>query len=117
VPALRFEELADSRPSGPTSPEVRAQVQACRDLQRARYGDRYRCNAQLDSKAVRKYCTMTDGAKALLESAMDRLGLSARAYDKILRVARTLADLEQTETLAEPHLAEAVQYRSVEQLG
>ncbi len=117
VPALRFDELADNRPSGPSSAEVRKQVQACRNLQRARYGTRYACNAHLDSKAVRKYCRMTEGAKGVLENAMERLGLSARAYDKVLRVARTLADLEQQEVLSEQHVAEAVQYRNLEQTG
>ncbi len=115
VPSLSFEQLTDHRPSGPTSLEVRAQVQSARDRQRARYGSRTACNAHLDTKALRQHCVMTNGAKQILENALERLGLSARAYDKVLRVARTLADLDQQDTLSESHLGEAVQYRSLDQ--
>jgi magnesium chelatase family protein len=114
VPALSFEELADNQPSGPTSAEVRGQVQAARDLQRARYGAAFACNAHLDARAVRKYCVATPGTSALLENAINRLGFSARAYDKVLRVARTLADLDAVDTIAEHHVAEAIQYRSLD---
>jgi len=114
VPALPFEELADDRPSGPTSADVRAQVQAARDRQRARYQGRFASNAELDGKALREYCALTGGCKALLENAMSRMGFSARAYDKALRVARTLADLEDADTIADHHVAEAVQYRSLD---
>ena len=114
VPALSFEELSDTRPSGPTSEEVRAQVQAARDLQRQRYKGAFACNAHLDTRGIHKYCVMTDGARALLENAITTLGLSARAYDKVHRVARTLADLEAAENIAEQHVAEAIQYRSLD---
>lgn len=114
VPALRFEEISDDRPSRPTSAEVRAEVQAARDVQRRRYNGRYTCNAHVDSAAVRTHCATTDAAKAMLENAIDRLGFSARAYDKVLRVARTLADLEQVERVTEQHVGEAVQYRSLD---
>jgi magnesium chelatase family protein len=117
VPSLSFEELLDHRPSGPTTAEVRAEVQAARDRQRLRYKGRSTCNAHLDSKAIRAHCNMTESAKHLLETALQRLGLSARAYDKVLRVARTVADLEGAEQLAEHHIAEAVQYRSLDQLA
>jgi magnesium chelatase family protein len=114
VPALSFGELADSRPSGPTSAQVRAEVQAARNIQRERYKDRFACNAHLDSKALRTYCEVSEGAKGLLENAITRMGFSARAYDKALRMARTLADLEGAEVIAERHIAEAVQYRSLD---
>lgn len=114
VPPLSFEELTDSRPSGPSSAEVRAQVKAARDRQHARYDGRFLCNAHLDSKAIRAHCVMTDAARKLLETALERMGLSARAYDKVLRVARTLADLEGSDILSESHLAEAIQYRSMD---
>jgi len=114
VPALSFDELSDPRPSGPTTQDVRAQVQAARDRQRARYGPKVGCNARLDARAVRTHCQPADDAKAILEAAVDRMGLSARAYDKILRVARTLADLEEADHIAATHVAEAVQYRSLD---
>ncbi len=114
VPALSFDELADKRSTGPTSAEVRADVQAARDRQQARQGPAYTCNAQLDAKATRQFCEPSDSAKALLENAIDRLGFSARAYDKVLRVARTLADLETEDAIHEHHVAEAIQYRTLD---
>lgn len=116
VPALSFDELSDERPAGPTSAQVRAQVQAARDRQRARHNGRFHCNAHLDAKATRELCALSSGGKALLEQALEQMGLSARAYDKILRVARTLADLEEREAIGEHHVAEAVQYRSLDRV-
>ena len=114
VPALSFGELSDARPTGPTSTEVRAQIQAARDRQRARYQGAFTCNAHLDSKALQAHCLLTDGARSMMESAMSRMGFSARAYDKILRIARTLADLEALDHVAERHIGEAIQYRSLD---
>lgn len=114
VPALSFEEIADSAPSGPTSTEIRAQVQAARDRQRARYDGAFNCNAHLDAKSVREFCALSEAGKRLLEAAMSRMGFSARAYDKVLRVARTLADLEPCDAIDERHVGEAVQYRSLD---
>ena len=111
VPALRFDELADQRPSGPTTAEVRAQVQEARERQRERYAGKFTANAHLDSKGVRAFCQPTESGLRLLETALETLGLSARAYDKVLRIARTLADLDGAETIADHHIAEAVQYR------
>jgi len=115
VPALSFDELADDRPSGPSSAEVRRQVQEARNRQRARYNGTFACNAHLDSKSIRKHCALGETAKALLETAISQKGFSARAYDKILRVARTLADLEKTDQITDNHVAEAVQYRSLDE--
>ena len=106
--------MADDRPSGTTTAEVRAQVQAARERQHARHNGRFRGNAHLDATATRKHCVISTGGKALLEAALERMGLSARAYDKILRVARTLADLDDQEQIREQHLAEAIQYRSLD---
>lgn len=114
VPALSFDEMADHRPSGPSSAEVREQVQTARDRQRARYQGRFACNAHLDTRAIRAHCGLADGAKALLENAITQMGFSARAYDKVLRVARTLADLEGADHIGENHIGEAVQYRSLD---
>ena len=114
VPALSFDELADDRPSGPSSAEIRDQVQAARDRQRARFNGVFTCNAQLDTKGIRAHCRTTETAKGMLEHAIEQLGFSARAYDKVLRLARTLADLEGAEVLADAHVAEAIQYRTLD---
>ncbi len=114
VPALSFDELTNREASGPTSSEIREQVQAARDRQHARYDGKFACNAHLDSPALRKHCTTDNDADALMAQAIEHLGFSARAYDKILRVARTLADLESAETIAAAHVAEAIQYRSLD---
>ncbi len=114
VPALSFDELSDDQPSGDSSAVVRNIVQQARERQRERYQGKFHCNAHLDSKSIRSHCVMSDGARRILELAMNKLGLSARAYDKILRVARTLADLESKDHLAESHIAEAVQYRTLD---
>ena len=114
VPALTYEEIADRQPSGPTSAAVREQVQAARDRQRARYNSGAASNARVDSKTMRSHCDLVPGAEKLLETALDQLGLSARAYDKVLRVARTIADLDHADTISEAHVAEAVQYRTLD---
>ncbi len=114
VPPLSFNELSTGQTTGPTSAEVRATVQEARDLQRERYKGRFACNAHLDAKAVQTSCLLGSGSRALLEHAMERMGLSARAYDKILRVARTLADLDHSETITEQNIGEAIQYRSLD---
>ena len=114
VPSLSFDELSNRTATGPTSVEVRATVQAARERQRRRYKGAFACNAHLDAKAVQAGCVPGDGAKALLEKAISKMGLSARAYDKILRVARTLADLEGKDAIGEDHVGEAIQYRSLD---
>jgi len=114
VPSLTYEELSDRSPSGMTSREIRAMVQAARERQRARYDGRFRCNAHLDTKAVREYCEMDSEAEDVLRGGLHRLGLSPRAYDKILRVARTIADLDGGDIITALHMAEAVQYRSLD---
>ncbi|HOV73052.1 MAG TPA: YifB family Mg chelatase-like AAA ATPase [Candidatus Hydrogenedentes bacterium] len=115
VPPLSFDELASGRATGPSSAEVRSTVQDARDRQRRRYRGRFTCNAHLDSKTIQATCNLGDSSRSLLENAINRMGLSARAYDKILRVARTLADLDHNETISESNVAEAIQYRSLDQ--
>ena len=114
VPALSYEQMTEKEATGPTSEEVRVKVQAARNLQLQRYDSAFTCNAHIDSAATRKHCVLEGGADKLLQTAIDQLGFSARAYDKVLRVARTLADLDKSDTIAEQHVAEAIQYRSLD---
>ncbi|MBI1320526.1 MAG: YifB family Mg chelatase-like AAA ATPase [Candidatus Hydrogenedens sp.] len=115
VPPPSFDDLHRGATMGPSSAEVRSVVQATRERQRARYGNG-KVNGHLDSKTLRKHSAMSEAASAMMETALERLGLSARAYDKVLRVARTIADLDESDRIEEPHLAEAVQYRSLDRL-
>ena len=75
------------------------------------------CNAQMRTKDLRSYCILADAGNTLLKNAMERLGLSARAYDRILKVARTIADLAHSKDIETNHLAEAIQYRSLDRDG
>jgi len=115
VPPPSFDDLHRGVTTGPTSAEVRAVVQAARNRQRERYGNG-KVNGHLDSRLLRKHSAMSEAASKMMETALERLGLSARAYDKVLRVARTIADLDESESIEESHLAEAVQYRSLDRL-
>lgn len=114
VPALSYDEIVGNEVSGPTSADVRAEVQKARAVQRERYQGRFECNAHVDSRSTREHCKMVPGAEGLLKNAIDRLGFSARAYDKLLRISRTLSDLEGSELIQESHVAEAIQYRSLD---
>lgn len=114
VPALSFEELTNQEPDGPGSTGIRDTVQQVRDVQHGRNGGV--CNAHLPPKSMRSVCKVADSAMRLLEEAINRLGFSARAYDKVLRLARTLADLEGAAELGDSHIAEAIQYRSLDRV-
>jgi magnesium chelatase family protein len=109
VPAVPYRELT-SRRQGTDSATMRAQVERARAAQRKRF-DAPTTNAAMDSKALKQHCDLSDSCLLLMKQAMDELGLSARAYDKVRRVARTIADLEGATQIQEQHLAEAVQYR------
>jgi len=111
VPQVAYEKLAGETP-GETSAVVRARVQQARARQRARLvGTGLVCNAELGPKEVRAQCRVAEEAQGLLKAAMARLQLSARAYHRVLKLARTVADLAGAEQIAAPHLAEALQYR------
>ena len=114
VPPVKFRELSDAR-SGETSDAIRERVNRARTLQRERFHkDGAYCNSQMKPRHLKKYCAVDEGTHALLESAMERLGLSARAYNRILKVARTIADLDGREALSAADVSEAIQYRSLD---
>ena len=116
VPAVRFNELADrGAPEGEGSAEIRARVLAARARQAERFrGSRVFSNAQMTPRLIRRHCRLDAGGEQLLEQAMTRQGLSARAYDRILKVGRTIADLEGSDDVLPKHVAEAVGYRSLD---
>ncbi len=114
VPPVEYEQLS-SRTPAESSASIRERVNRARQLQQERYrGTAILTNAQLPPSLLRRYCALTDDASALMKTAFERLELSARAYDRILKVARTIADLDGSETLQNHHLAEAIQYRSLD---
>src|SRR6056297_593234 len=114
VPSVPFEELAGAQ-SGTSSQAMREQVSQARSVQAARFaGSNTRYNAQMSSRDVRRHCKLDKVCSALLRHSVEEMGLSARAHDKILRVARTIADLEGSESIAQHHLQEAVNYRSLD---
>ncbi len=109
VPSVPYQELTGRR-TGTSSERMRQQVTRAREIQTRRFPDGG-INARMDSKQLKIHCELTDGCLLLMKQAMDELGLSARAYDKVRRVARTIADMEGVASIAEQHIAEAVQYR------
>lgn len=114
VAPVEFDSLSSKAP-GESSASVRARVNRARQFQAARYeGKGVFCNARLTPGLLSEACPVSDAGKQLLRQAFDRMGLSARAYDRILKVARTIADLDEAEVIEQRHLAEAVQYRSLD---
>jgi magnesium chelatase family protein len=109
VPAVAYKEMRGNE-QGVSSAEMRARIESARRTQQQRGFT----NAQLPPKLLRQVCMLDDSGERTLEMAMRRLGLSARAHDRILKVARTIADLDESETVSAKHLAEAVQYRSLD---
>jgi magnesium chelatase family protein len=110
VPAVPYRELT-SRHAGTSSPVMREQVARARAVQSKRFPDSQTTNASMDSRQLKQHAELSDSCLLLMKQAMDELGLSARAYDKVRRVARTIADLEGAAQIGEHHLAEAIQYR------
>ena len=118
VTPVPFEKLSEER-KGESSVEIRKRVIAARELQTQRFAklDQVHYNAQMGAKHIREFCVLDDTSKNLLKNAMERLHLSARAYDRILKVARTIADLEGSGQVNPNHIAEAIQYRSLDREG
>jgi len=115
VPALAYDDLANKQ-SGEDSAQIRQRVNAARQRQLDRFAGELFCNAQMSTRHIRRHCSLDAAGQALLEKAMARLGLSARAYDRILKVARTIADLADA-PIQSQHLAEAIQYRALDRSG
>jgi magnesium chelatase family protein len=114
VPAVPFQELAASA-DGTSSATMREQVNRAREVQRRRFGaDSNRLNSRMSSRQLRKHCILDEQGQALLKTAMEELGLSARAHDRILRVARTIADLAGSAEIRPEHVSEAINYRTLD---
>lgn len=110
VPRLEYEKLADQR-LGEPSAVVRERVARAREVQGRRYGEGRKLNSELTPAEIRRFCWLDEAGERLLRAAVERLGLSARAYHRVLKLARTIADLAGAEEIASVHLAEALQYR------
>ncbi|WP_299260813.1 YifB family Mg chelatase-like AAA ATPase [uncultured Aquimarina sp.] len=118
VTPVPFDKLSEER-RGESSVDIRKRVTTARDIQTTRFSESQKIhyNAQMGVKQIRKYCALDDASKELLKTAMERLNLSARAYDRILKVSRTIADLEGAESIKGDHISEAIQYRSLDRDG
>jgi magnesium chelatase family protein len=114
VPAVPYKELSTEY-AGETSEVIRQRVVRARDIQLARFAkDRSYCNGQMKTRHIKKFCRLKEDAQGLLETAMQKLGLSARAYARILKLSRTIADLESAEEIHSHHISEAIQYRTLD---
>ena len=118
VTPVPFEKLTDAR-KAESSVEIRKRVTKAREVQTERFKDldTIHYNAQMGVRQIREYCKLDEASMQLLKSAMERLNLSARAYDRILKVARTIADLEASDEVTGTHISEAIQYRSLDREG
>ncbi|WP_447636948.1 YifB family Mg chelatase-like AAA ATPase [Flavobacterium microcysteis] len=118
VTPVPFDKLSEER-KAESSASIRERVIKAREIQVLRFAEyeKVNYNAQMSTRLIREFCTLDENSKELLKSAMERLNLSARAYDRILKVARTIADLENTTDISSHHIAEAIQYRSLDREG
>ena len=114
MPALKYKELADIK-EGEASSDIKARIEKAQGLQRERFkSEKILYNARMSAKMIKKYCLLNEEAKELLKIAMQELGFSARAYDKILKISRTIADLAESEVICTEHISEAIQHRSLD---
>jgi magnesium chelatase family protein len=119
VPRVDYEKLSGDR-LGETSESIRRRVQAARDIQLNRFSNGSSdviCNADMRVGEIRQFCKLQDEGQSLMRAAMSQMNLSARAYHRILKLARTVADLARSEEIQSPHLAEALQYRPKLMMG
>ena len=115
VPRLRQDEMIQGGGSGEPSASIRGRVLAARARQEERFeGTTLHCNAHMGARQIKQFCRATDDVKDLLRAAISQLGLSARAYDRILKLARTIADLDAEADIHLAHVAEAIQYRALD---
>ena len=115
LPSISYEEISKKDPFAEESKVIRARVEAARRFAIERMkDDGILCNAELSASSLRKYCVLTDKAQALVKEAYESLGLSARGYDRLLKVARTIADLDKSEVINDVHIAEAIQHRKLD---
>ena len=115
VPQVKFREIAGEQ-NGESSAAIRGRVVGARERQQARFKNKPKitCNARMGTRELKQHCELAEATKDLLKFAMTDLNLSARAYDRILKVARTIADLAGAETITSEHVSEAIQYRSLD---
>ena len=112
VPAVHFEDLR-SRAEAEPSASVKERVNAAREVQNKRFGTGGMCNARMGPEEMRRFCALSEESAGLMKNAFEAMGLTARSYDRILKVARTVADLDGSENIEPQHIAEAIQYRAV----
>lgn len=116
MPVARYQELSSNLPAE-SSAQIKERVNKARTIQSERFKDEgIMCNAQMSHKQVRKFCVLGIEESELLKMAMSELNFSARAYDKILKVSRTIADLAKSEHLLPEHICEAIQYRNLDRM-
>ena len=115
VPQVKFREMSAAQPGEPSA-QIRARVIAARKLQHARFAGKKHitCNARMGSRELKTFCELDEPTRDLLKQAMTEYNLSARAYDRILKVARTIADLAGAEKINSDHISEAIQFRSLD---
>ncbi len=114
VPAVKYAELSTKTP-GESSELIRQRIGRTRRIQQERFKkEKVFANAQMTPRLIRTHCEIDSESQRHLEQAMTKMGLSARAYDRILKVARTIADMEEQQNIADRHISEAIQYRSLD---
>lgn len=114
VPSVSFDDL-HAKTNGETSVNIRERVNKARERQQHRFAEsKIYCNAHMSSKSIKEFCKMDDTTRDMLRAGLERLGLSARAYDRVIKVSRTIADLAGSDDIRPEHVCEAVQYRTLD---